>query len=345
MLADDFMTADAAYLEACGGTGLLYRGDFQNAKQLLSALTRRADRNRLKRGVTWADTFHRHRARQIGKANITNKILVELVDGKCELGRAPDVQEAVEHALGGAVTGSLILSLRELSGILGAYEWRRKGVFIPALQANIHADYGVYSPIRGEYLSLIQNAEWKNPAVALDIGTGTAVIAALLVLRGVTHVVATDSSDRALKCAANNIARLQMQDRITLLPISMFPEGKADLIVCNPPWLPAKATSSIEHAVYDPKSQMLKFFLSEVAQHLNPNGEAWLVMSNLAELIGLRSETDLTNWITEGGLVIVKKTDTVPVHSKAQDRSDPLFHVRSKEVTSLYRLKAASESH
>lgn len=340
-MADDFTTADAAYLEACAGTGLLYRGDFQNAKQLLSALSRRVDRNPLKRGATWVDTFHRHRARQIGRANITNKILVELVDGKCDLGRAPEVKEAVEHALGGDLSGSVVLSLRELTGILGAFEWRKKGVYISPLKANIHADYGVYSPIRGEYLNLIHQAELNSPAVAWDIGTGTGVIAAVLVARGVQRVVATDTSARAVECAANNIQRLQMQDHISLAATSLFPEGTADLIVCNPPWLPAKATSSIEQAVYDPKSNMLKGFLSGVAACLNPNGEAWLVMSNLAEIIGLRSADDLSRWIAQGGLIVKEKIDTAPVHPKAQDRSDPLFHVRSKEVTSLYRLAVA----
>ncbi|MEP3480684.1 MAG: class I SAM-dependent methyltransferase [Fuerstiella sp.] len=339
VFADDFTTADSAYVEACAGTGLLYRGDFQNAKQLLSALSRRVDRNPLKRGVTWVDTFHRHRARQIGRANITNKILVELVDGKCNLGRAPDMQDAVQHALGDKTAGSVIVSLRELTGILGAFEWRRKGVFIPALNANIHADYGVYSPIRGEYLKLIDQAEIGSVSVAWDIGTGTGVIAALFASKGIPNVVATDTSDRAIQCAKNNIQRLQLQDRITVTSTSLFPEGKADLIVCNPPWLPAKATSSIEHAVYDPKSQMLKGFLSSVATHLNPNGEAWLVMSNLAEIIGLRTETELSDLITSGGLVVKEKRDTAPVHAKAQDRSDPLFHVRSKEVTSMYRLQ------
>lgn len=342
IVADDFTTADAAYLEACAGTGLLYQGDFQNAKQLLSALTRRVDRNRLKRGVTWRDTFHKHRARQIGRANIINKVLVELVDGKCGLGRAPDVQEAVEHALGGPVRGSVVLSLRELTGILGAFEWRRKGVYLSSLDARIHADYGVYSPVRGEYLKLIHEAPLNSPAVAWDIGTGTGVIAAILAHRGVPEVIATDISDRAITCAANNFERLSIQDKVSLVSTSLFPEGKANLIVCNPPWLPAKATSSIEQAVYDPKSQMLKGFLSEVAQHLHPEGEAWLVMSDLAEIIGLRSENDLSNWITDSGLVVAEKRSTVPVHGKANDRSDPLFHVRSKEVTSLYRLKAAS---
>jgi len=43
VLADDTMTADAAYQLACGGTALLWRGDFNNARQLLEALQRRID--------------------------------------------------------------------------------------------------------------------------------------------------------------------------------------------------------------------------------------------------------------------------------------------------------------
>jgi predicted short-subunit dehydrogenase-like oxidoreductase (DUF2520 family) len=45
VLADDTLTADSAFRLACAGHGLLWRGDFQNARQLLQALARgRADR-------------------------------------------------------------------------------------------------------------------------------------------------------------------------------------------------------------------------------------------------------------------------------------------------------------
>ena len=40
VLADDTTTADDAYHLACEGTALLWRGDFQNARQLLQALAR-----------------------------------------------------------------------------------------------------------------------------------------------------------------------------------------------------------------------------------------------------------------------------------------------------------------
>ena len=44
VLADDTTTADSAYRLACEGTALLWRGDFQNARQLLQALARRIDK-------------------------------------------------------------------------------------------------------------------------------------------------------------------------------------------------------------------------------------------------------------------------------------------------------------
>lgn len=345
VIADDTTKADDAYRLACEGTALLYRGDFQNAKQLLQAITRRVDRKPIKPAATMLEAFHQHRARQIGRANITNKILVELKYGQCELPRAPDVKAAVQGALivdekTDKLPARLVLSLRELLGMVGAHEWRKKGVAIAALNANIHAHYGVYSPVRGEYLALIDQAPLNHPNIAWDIGTGTGVIAAILVARGVKQVVATDNQPRALACAAENVKRLNMQTNIQVIPAGLFPPGLADLIVCNPPWLPAKANAPIEHAVYDPDSRMLKAYLSGVKAHLNTDGEAWLVMSDLAEQIGLRKPGELAGWIAEAGLDIVQKLDTQPDHSKARDAQDPLFAARSKETTSLYRLKS-----
>lgn len=43
-LADDTMTADTGYRLASEGTALLWRGDFQNARQLLQAMARRMER-------------------------------------------------------------------------------------------------------------------------------------------------------------------------------------------------------------------------------------------------------------------------------------------------------------
>ena len=346
VVADDTMKADEAYKLACEGTGFLYKGDFQNAKQLLQAVTKRVDRKPIKPAATMLEAFHQHRARQIQRANITNKILIELNHGSCDLKRAPNVKEAVAGALIvnaklDKVPMKMVLSLRELLGMNGAQEWRKKGVYIDALDANIHAHYGVYSPIRGEYLDLVNSTSFGNAKTAFDIGTGTGVIAAILVTRGIKAVIATDNSVRALNCAAENIEKLNLKQYITLEKADLFPSGhkKADLIVCNPPWLPAKANAPIEHAIYDPNSQMLKGFLNGVKAHLNDDGEAWLILSNLAEHLGLRTNEELQKWITDAGLSIVEKLDIAPKHAKSSDHSDPLYAARVKEITSLYRLK------
>lgn len=343
VIADDATKADAAYKMACEGTALLYRGDFHNAKQLLQAITRRVDRKPVKPASNLTEAFHQHRARQIQRANITGKILIELRDCCCDLKRAPDVRGAVSGAIGDNIPAKMVLSLRELLGMIGAHEWRKKGVYIDALQANIHADFGVYSPVRGEYLQLIQQAPLGNVHTAFDIGAGTGVIAAILAKRGVKQVIATDNNSRALACARENITRLGLQTQVEVVDADLYPiQQKADLIVCNPPWLPAKANAPIEYAIYDPENRMLKGFLSGVKAHLNADGEAWLILSDLAEHLGLRTRDELAAWIKAAGMQIIEKLDIKPQHGKVQDKSDPLYLARSREVTSLYRLKAVS---
>jgi methylase of polypeptide subunit release factors len=346
VVADDTTSAKTAYKLICEGTGFLYKGDFQNAKQLLQAITRKVDSKPIAPAENLTQAFHQHRARQIQRANITNKILIELNHGACDLKRAPDVKDAVSSALItnaklDKVPAKLVLSLRELLGMVGAHEWRKKGVAIDALPTNIHAHYGVYSPIRGEYLELINSTSLGNAKTAFDIGTGTGVIAAILVTRGIKAVIATDNSARALNCAAENIEKLNLKQYITLELANLFPSGhkKADLIVCNPPWLPAKANAPIEHAIYDTNNVMVKGFLSGVKAHLNDDGEAWLIMSDLAEHLGLRTNEELMKWIADAGLTMIEKLDIAPKHAKSSDQSDPLYAARVKEITSLYRLK------
>lgn len=355
-IADDTLPADTAYRLACEGTALLWRGDFQNAKQLLSALARRVDRQAAKahKPALAADAsalpFHLHRKAQAHRARILSMLLIPVeADYRIALRRAPEVGAALSEALGDrsdsvgdTPNAGFAIALRELLGLIGAHQWRKAGVAVPALSGKITPFYGVYSPVRGEYLELVAKAPLpaacQQNSSAFDIGTGTGVLACLLAQRGLRQIVATDLDPRALACAQHNIAQLQFTEQIRLEACDLFPAGQAALIVCNPPWLPARPHSPIEHAVYDPDSRMLRGFLSGVAAHLLPNGAAWLIMSNLAELLGLRGEHDLWQWIDAGGLQVLGKMDIKPQHKKANDASDPLHEARRAEVTSLWRL-------
>jgi methylase of polypeptide subunit release factors len=368
VIADDTMNADTAYRLSCEGTALLWRGDFQNARQLLLALARRADRKPTKvtkknqaaaakaAAMSPRDAFNAHRLAQSQRARMLAMVLVPLnADFTVPLRRAPNWREACVEAYGEVASVDSVVSLRELLGVVGAYEWHKNGVEIPELRdsayARIHPHYGVFSPIRGEYLNLVANAplpahiiKRDNPLV-FDIGTGTGVLAAIMAQRGAPRVIATDLDPRALDCAAENIARIGCEAQVTLLQADLFPPvakyGKADLIVCNPPWLPARPSSPLERAIYDPDSAMLKGFLNGLAAHLTDGGEGWLILSDLAEHLGLRSRDELQGWMTAAGLKVLGKRDIRPQHSKAFDANDALHAARSAEVTSLWRLGAA----
>ena len=337
-VADDRITADAAYRLASEGTALLWRGDFQNARQLLQAMARRIDRKPRKPASSPAEAFNFHRQYQSQRARTLGMLLLPLAaDFSIPLRRAVDARQACAEAYGLGDAPSLV-SLRELLGVIGSHEWRKSGVEIPALGDRIHPHYGVFSPVRGEYVGLVAEAPLPTSKLAFDIGTGTGVLAAVLAKRGVKHVIATDQDPRALACARQNIARLGLKGRVDIVEADLFPEGRAPLIVCNPPWLPARANSPIEHAIYDPESRMLRGFLNGLAAHLEPGGEGWLILSDLAEHLGLRSREALLAAFDEAGLKVAARLDTKPTHPRAADDTDPLHAARAAEVTSLWRL-------
>jgi SAM-dependent methyltransferase len=353
VIADDRISADAAYRFACEGTAMLWRGDFQNARQLLLALARRAEPRKPRKAVAakrpaFPAAFHQYRMAQAQRARILGMLLLPFnADHTMPLPRAPDVSQACKEVYGPG-DGPYLASLRELLGLIGAHEWRKKGVEIPALGARIHPHYGVFSPVRGEYIDLVAAeplpAALQTTTLALDIGTGTGVLAALLARRGVARVIATEHDPRALACARENLARLGLGQQVEVVEADLFPAApdvRAALAVCNPPWLPGKPGSAIEHAIYDPDSRMLRGFLAGLAAHLAPQGEGWLILSDLAEHLGLRPRDQLLAMIEAAGLKVLGKRDIRPRHAKASDAGDPLHKARAAELTSLWRLGAA----
>jgi methylase of polypeptide subunit release factors len=370
-IADDTMSADEAYGLACQGVALLWRGDFQNARQMLSALATRADRKprrAVKAGKAGkaakggqdgpsaqaveapakspVELFNLQRQARSQRARTLGMLLIPLEDGHAiPLRRAPDLKRACTEAWGPA-DGPSVVSMRELLGVNGAHEWRANGIEVPAIGARIHPHYGVFAPTRAEYVELVAKAPLPRAAAALgtafDVGTGTGVLAAVLAKRGLARIVATDMDPRALACARENVERLGLGERVAVVQADLFPEGRAELVVCNPPWVPARPSSPLEHGVYDGDGRMLKGFLSGLAAHLAPGGEGWLILSDLAEHLGLRTRAELLAAIEAAGLKVLDRIDVKPAHKRAFDATDPLHAARSRETTSLWRLAAVS---
>jgi SAM-dependent methyltransferase len=340
--ADDRTRAGDALRRLRAGEGLVYRGDYRNARQLLSALGRRlAPRADPRLGP--AEAFRRERARRLEAQAVLGRLLVPVGPGwRVALPRAPELAAALGEALGAAPAGEGLLPLREILGAVGAHEWRRRGVEVPALGARVHPWYGVFAPVRSEYADLVGAAlagRDLSGRLAFDVGTGTGVLAFLAARRG-ARVVATDAAPEAVACARDNAARLGLSDRVEAREADLFPGGRADLVLCNPPWVPAEPHGPLDRAVYDPGSRFLSRFLAGLPEHLAPGGEALLVLSDLAERLGLRPPGFLAAAAEAAGLSLERLASAAPRHPRARDPEDPLHAARAGEVTSLWRLRA-----
>ena len=343
---------------------MLWLGDYHNARQLLQAIDRRLARaatggkrpaSQRSAELSPAEQFYRIRQGRAGRSRTLSLLLVPLEWHEqsrrivIPLARAPEIDGAVTFAYGDNVRSlskgnadtpvCAAVSLQELIGAQGAHQWHQRGVDVPSLGAKIHPRYGTFMPTRHEYVDLVAQAPLPGTELAFDIGTGTGVLSALLVRRGVKQVIGTDIHERAVQSARENFERLGIAEVASAQLTSMFPDGRADLIVCNPPWLPGSAATTLDAAIYDPGSKMLLQFLAGLPEHLAPGGEGWLIISDIAELLGLRTREVLLEAIAQAGLRVVARLDTVPTHNRAHDETDVLHEARSREVTSLWRLR------
>jgi SAM-dependent methyltransferase len=340
---DDRLTADTALRRVRRGEHLLYTGDFHNARQLVGAMARRLPPPAPARSPL--DAFRSERRHRQLEHETLSRIVVALDrDYRLQLRRAPDVAEACRWVWGEPETDQTVVSLKTLLGMLGAAEWRRKGLTVPGLEGKLHPHYGVYLPTRTDYVELLATVpakELKGQRV-FDVGTGTGVLSFLLLQRGAAAVTATDTDARAVACARDNAERLGLASRFQVLEADLFPPGTADFIVSNPPWIPEPPKNRVDRAVFDDDNRFLLGFLEGLQTHLNPGGQGLLVLSDLAVLLGLRPSGWLEQQLAQRGLAVKWKRSAPARHSKARDKGDPLHAARSRELTTLYGIVPAT---
>lgn len=83
---------------------------------------------------------------------------------------------------------------------------------------------------------------------------------------------------------------------------------------------------------------MLKGFIAGLAVHLEPGGQGWLLLSDIAEHLGLGTRSELLGMIEAAGLQVIDSKNSRPQHPKARDPNDSLHAARSAEMTTLWRL-------
>jgi hypothetical protein len=348
--ADDTLSADEAFRLASEGAALLWRGDFQNARQLLQALGRRADKpGKRKRKAAPAATdvpgqaFHLDRQAKAQRARTLGMLLIPFDrDYTIPLRRAPDVRQACTEAWG-EPDAPFCVSLRELMGVVGAHEWRKKGVVIPALGARIHPHYGVYSPVRGEYVALVAEA---------PLPRGRCRTRRLRHRHRHRRAGGRAGTARAVRHrhrpAAACRARLRGRERpawacaeVEVLQADLFPRRAGRSRGVQPA---LGAGGSRAHArggrVRPGQPHVARF-----SRRAGGASDAW--RRGLADPVrpGRTPGPALTRRaagrIAQAGLAVLGRLDTRPVHPRAADPDDPLHAARSAEVTSLWRLGRA----
>ncbi len=125
----------------------------------------------------------------------------------------------------------------------------------------------------------------NNLKSALDIGTGTGILACTIAKYTLSKSTALDVSDNALKIAEKNIKNLDLSEKVKTLKSNLFEKvsEKYDLIVSNPPYIPLSEKAAIQKevtfdpdlALYTKDEKGLEFYekISKNAKnYLNKNG-------------------------------------------------------------------------
>ncbi len=182
-------------------------------------------------------------------------------------------------------------------------------VLVPRPETEILAEAG------WSFLSTINH----QSSTALDFGTGSGCIAIALAAKCPSaKITALDISSEALEVAKRNAARNNVADRIEFhqgdslqtLVGRVAPRAPLfDLIISNPPYIPAAEIETLEPEVrdYDPRSALdggadgLDFyrrFAAEARDFLNPNGKIMLEFGD-GQGEAVRKIFEAQNWIVE----------------------------------------------
>ena len=150
----------------------------------------------------------------------------------------------------------------------------------------------VYSPREDTFLMLESIAKISvGGKQVLDIGTGSGILGLFCASRG-AHVTVTDVDQSALEYAQKTARVLALSLQTVLSDVFSNVQGKFDLVTFNPPYLPS---STVEDKTVDGGRggiALSKRFLGGLAEHLNCDGTALLLISTLNDSASLISEAN-----------------------------------------------------
>ena len=150
--------------------------------------------------------------------------------------------------------------------------------FHPDLDLWVCAHGGAFASTRVDigtrFLLSVTDQMMPDAASAIDLGSGTGVLAAMLAKQRPTlRIIATDQSSAAVASTRATAVANGVDDRITVVRdsgLASQPDGSADLILLNPPF-------HVESTVH--LGEALRLF-EESGRVLRPGGELWTVFNS-----------------------------------------------------------------
>jgi len=143
-------------------------------------------------------------------------------------------------------------------------------------------DENVYEPAEDTFL-LAETLEVKPDEIALDVGTGTGIIA-LLMARKAKRVLGVDVNPKAVELARKN-ALLNGIGNVEFRLSDLFENvsGKFDVITFNAPYLPGEPEEPIDLALVGGETgrEVIDRFIREVRDYLTEKGRVYLVQSSI----------------------------------------------------------------
>jgi methylase of polypeptide subunit release factors len=157
---------------------------------------------------------------------------------------------------------------------------------------------------------------------------------------GFEKVYGTDSNPNVIIGLTADVKKNNLKSKLELIHADLS-DGlnlKTELIVFNPPWLPATYNlEGLDSAIYY-KDDLFSRFFAEVGNYLLPGGKIVLLFSNLAEVTGMSKVHPIKKELGEGERFrkeyFVRKK--VQAASKKTRRHQ---HWRDSEMVELWVLK------
>lgn len=180
------------------------------------------------------------------------------------------------------------LPIEDARVLSSAFEWYERGVLFPVLGYRVHPFYGTYIPARMEHLELFGTWLAKYTGArnrAIDVGTGSGVLALQMAKAGFQQVLATDINPNAIESVARQMRRLPVAPPIQLEHADLLgtDRGSLDLVVSNPPWMKGEVGRTLDLAMYFQDGFFERFY-EQALLRLAPGGRVVFVFSNIIEL-------------------------------------------------------------